>query len=319
MKDNELVVLPEINYAITVESAKAQVVKYGDVPEFDPSMGKTDETNALIIKTSKAINKESSSVEKLRKQFKEPSLTYGRSVDSLAKEIQAVFEPAKLKFSQARKQIDSYEQEQEQKRIDDEMERVRLIDESINALRMIPSDCIGMNSIGLTETYEAIEIPDPLIYAEKIDHANDVYKDTITKLETMIEQAFKNEEAERIQAENQKRLDEESARLKAEQDAEREEFEKEKAEFQKEKDEAQRIKNEADEAEALKKANEEAEALAIQQDQEAQEQAMKTQKQLENNRKETLGEMGRAYDRNGLEGILTAIENNEVRGVTYER
>jgi len=319
MKTEDLIVLPEINYQVTIESAKAQVAEYGDVPEFDPSNGKTNGINAQIIKTSKAINKDSSSVEKLRKSFKEPSLTYGRAVDSLAKEIQAVFEPAKLKFSQARKQIDSYEQEQEQKRIDAEMERVRLIDESINALRMIPSDCIGMNSIGLTETYEKIVIPDPLFFAEKIDYANEVYKDTILKLETMIDQAFKNEESERIQAENQKRLDAESAKLKTEQDAERAEFLREKAEFQKEKDEAQRVKNAAAEEEAMRVAEQEAKELQEQQEQEAKELATMTRKQLENNRKETLSEMGLAYDRNGLEGILTAIECNEIRGVSYER
>ncbi len=319
MSKEELIVLEEIKYGVTTESAKAQVVTYGDLPEFDPANGKTDETNALIIKTSKSLNKDSSSVEKLRKHFKEPSLIYGRAVDALAKEIQAVYEPAKIKWSQARKQIDDYEKEQEQKRANAEMDRVNLINEKINDLRMIPGSSIGMDSKRLEKFYNSVKVPDAIVFQERLEDAIEVYKDTMNKLETSIETTRKAEEAEKIQAENKKRQDEENAKIKAEQDAERETFLKEKAEFEAEKKALQDEKDSVAEEEAMKVAEQEAEALAIQQDQESQEQAIKTQKQLENNRKETLVDMSHFFGKGGLDGLLVAIENNEVRGLSYVR
>jgi len=295
-KENELIVLEQIDYAVTIESATELVKQYETVPEFDPANGVKDEVNALIIKNSKLLNKESSSVEKLRKQFKEPSLTYGREVDSLAKEIQAIYEPAKLKFAMARKQIDQYEKEQEQKRLDVERERVEAIGTAITQLKMIPLDAMGKTSEELTSIYESIEIPSLEIYAERLDEAMLTYKDTMNKLEVAIETTIKAEQAESIQAE----ADAERERVEAialdKQKKEREAFEKEKAEFAEMKAEREREAQAQQEDINRQNAEREEEELSRQQKIEAEEQVKRD-------------EIERVAQEKNAEKIYTDIQN----------
>jgi len=265
-KIQELITLEPIEFKVTTESARQDVQTYGEIPEFDPSLGKTDPVNAQIIIGSKHFNKQVSAVEKLRKHFKEPSLTYGRAVDTTAKEITAIYEPAKLAWNTARKRIDDFEKIQEQKRIDAERERVENIGRAITALQMLISSCVGLNSIDLVAKYESVEIPTEEFYQERHNEAVEVYKDTMSKLESMISTAKGAEEVEKVRAEAEERHQAEKKALEEDAKREREEFEREKFEFQKEKDKLKAEQDAKDEAEALKKAEQEAKELAEQQE-----------------------------------------------------
>ena len=327
MKDNEsLVVLEPIEYTVTVESAKALANEFSEVPDFDPSNGVKDEVNAQIIKDSKRLNKEISSIEKVRKRIVEPALNFQRTANALAKDLKSIIEPAKIRYAEARSKIDKYEQELEQKRIDEERERVRLIDEAINNLRMIPSNFIGENSEKLTSVYESIEIPDPEQFKERLEEAVEVYKDTLEKLETMIAQAKGAEEVEKIHAAAEAKRKEEEAARDEELRVEREKLRDERAALDKEKAELQAAKDAAAEAERMAKAKAEAEELRLQQEQmEAKRlrEEEQTTKQLE---AEALSDLEKVIIENvndddgmvELSGeVLSAIIEGKIRHVTF--
>lgn len=267
-KDNELVVLPEIKYEITTESATALATEFAIVPEFDPSLGKKDETNALIITTSKRMNKEVAQVEKLRKQFKEPALVFGRAVDEKAKELKGILEPAKLSWGTARGQIDKYEAEQEQKRIEAEKLRVDTIETKIRELQAIPGNAIGGTSEEIKAILESMELPKEEEYEEKTDIAVFLYTEAIEKLEGMVEQAIKAEQADVIAKEAEAKAKEAADKAAEEQRAERAALDKERAEFEAEK-------RAATEAARMKKAEEEAAQLEKDQAAEAKEKALR--------------------------------------------
>ncbi len=325
MKDEEIIAeveetttLPVVAYEYTPETAKALMASIPPVPDFDPSLGKRDPVNAQIIKDCKFLNKIDSTREKVRKQQKEPALNYGRVVDARSKELHEIFEPRKIEYGQARKQIDEFERVQEQKRIEAEQERLRVIDNEISKLRMIPSNFIGETSEKLTTIYNSIDIPDDLVFKERLTEAIETYKDTMGKLESMIATAKGAEETQKLRdkRDEQDRLRKEKADKEIEE--EREAFRLEKEAFQKEKDEAQRAEKAEAEAKRIKIIEAEAKELEERQAEEAKKRATASQEQAKANYKETLEGMVKAEDKGGIQGILDAIINNEIRGLLYE-
>jgi len=316
-KDTEdLTVLPIIKYEYTVDTAKALVAASPKIPEFDPSLGKTDPINSDIIRHSKFWNKVESTREKIRKQTKQPGLDFCREVDAKSKELSEIFEPKKIEWAAARKQVEDYGKEQEQKRIDAERARVEAIGHAITRMQMIPSGAIGMKSGGLTEIYEGIEIPTETEYQERYEEAIITYKDTMSKLETMIGQAKSVEEAEAIQAEAAKKQAEIQAKQQAEQQAEREAFEEEKRIFEEEKQKAK----EREEAEALKLAEARAEQFAKEQvEAKLLEQDETEQRAIErfNSTALIIAEYIKCSPEQAKD-LLAAIQHGKIEGVTYE-
>ncbi len=265
-EETELVVLPEIKYAVSVDEIKEFVSENKELETLDPTIGLNDEAYLLSKKTHIRAVTLRTGIEKKRKEIVAPALAFTKQANSIAKEYTALLADTETRLFTQRSTVEQYEKDKELKRINDENDRVRALDEEIGKLRMIPSDSIGLTSEALTTIYSAIEMPDPTVFKEKLDLAIDTYKDTMLKLESMIETTKQAEEVEQVRAEEEAKRKEAQALADAKAKQEREDFEKEKAEFQREKDEAQRVKNEVAEVEALRVAEEVAEAYAKEQE-----------------------------------------------------
>ena len=326
MKDNEsLVVLEPIEYTVTVESAKALANEFSEVPDFDPSNGVKDEVNAQIIKDSKRLNKEISSIEKVRKRIVEPALNFQRTANALAKDLKSIIEPAKIRYSEARSKIDRYEQEQEQQRIDEERERVEAITAKIEAMRLMPLDYINLPAVDIKEGLDALEEPTEEVFEDQYRYACNIYVTAKEQLSNAYDtkqlaeaQAIENEKRNKEQREAEAKRDEELRIEREAMRAEREALDKEKAEMQAQKD-AQA------EAERRAKAEAEAEELALKQEQDARAKAIKDEATVKQREEETMFDIEFAVT-GGFDGtietvvtdILEAIIEDRIRNVKWE-
>ena len=329
-KNNDsLIVLEEVKYPVSIEDIKAFNEKWAEVPELEATAGTKDPKYIEIKKAHLEAVKFRTTIEKRRKILKEPVLQYSRAVDAVAKELQATINPKEIELFAERNKVEEYQKCMEEEKARAEIERVRRIDEEIFKLKMIPSDAVGKTHSELLEIYNDIVIPDPLMFEEKIDDAISVYKDTMHKLETMIEQAKNAEEVEKIRAEEKARRDAEDAERRAKEEEERRKFEEEKRAFQEEKRklEAEKRKLEAEkqakEEEERRKAVElEAELMAKEEEEaKAKEQAVaeKTIKKIEN---KAIGVIAEIVADNMVPGqcaemVLGAIIADKVPGVKW--
>ena len=251
-KENELIVLDEISYPVNMDEIKAFNEKWAEVPALDAAVGLKDETYKKIKAAHLEAVRFRTSIEKQRKHLKAPAIEYGKAVDRIAKELQETINPKEIELFAERNKVEQYEKEQEQKRIEAERKRVEDIANKIFELKAIPGGLIGAPLDAMLKVYEETPIPEAEAFQERLDEAVIAYKETMTKLEVMIDQAKQAEMAEQLQREKDEadrkereaRAAEEAKRAEALR-LEREAFEKEKAEF-----------------EAMKAAKEEAERVA---------------------------------------------------------
>lgn len=271
MKDNEaLVTLEPVKYPVSIDEIKAFVEANKEVTPLDETIGIKADAYKDIKKLHLQAVTFRTGIEKKRKELCAPALSYNKEVNKIAKEYTEMLEDTERRLSAERTKVEHHERVQEQKRIDEERVRVEKIGDEILKLKMIPSDSIGKTSKELTEIYGMIKIPDEEIFAERLNEALETYKDTISKLETQIEQTKQAEESERLMAEEKARQAEAKAKVDAEIAEEREAFRLEKEAFDKEKKEAQAQKDAEAEAEAKAKAEKELAEMEAQQEAEAQ-------------------------------------------------
>lgn len=278
MQENELIVLEEVKYPVTQSDLESFVSTWAEVPKLDPL--DEDKTQYKAVKSAhlQAV-KFRTSIEKKRKELKAPALEYGKKVDAIAKEFQEIVHSKELELFSERNKVEQYEKEQEQKRLDAERERVEKIGKAITHLQMIPLDSMGKSCAELKEVYESIDMPNDEIYAERLDEAILVYKDTLNKLETAIDTAEKAEQAEAIQREAEERRVKEDEERIAKGKAEREVLDNERKAFEKEKEEHARIIREQQEEINRQNAEREAEELAKKQAEE--EKARREQEEID--------------------------------------
>ena len=261
-KTEELVVLPEIKYLVTEDSIKAFVDKHKAITKLAPEVGIKDPAYKLIRKSHLEAVSMRTGIEKTRKVIVAPALAFSKKVNNLAKEYTEMLTDTETLLFTERHKVEVYEQEQEQKRITAERERVEAIGTEITRLREIPLTVMGKSAEEIEKIYDSIPVPTIEIYQERHDEAITVYKDSMEKLENQILTMRKSEQADIIIAEEKVKADEAKARVDAEIKADREQFEKEKAELAKEREDLDREKREKLEEENRKKAEAEAEEMA---------------------------------------------------------
>jgi len=278
-KDNELIVLEEVRYPVSTDEIKTFVAEWKDVPELKATAGVKD-PKFLAVKSAhlKAV-KFRTSIENKRKLLKAPALEYGKQVDGIAKEYTALLTNTETELFAERSKVERYEAEQEQLRIDAETARVRVIGEKITALKMIPSGCIGTKKDTLVDVYENISIPTEEEFQERTEEAILAYKDTLEKLESMIETAGLAEQAaeQAVKAEAKRKAEEDTAI--AERDKERSAFNEEKRLFREEKEAQDRAVQVQQEEINKQKAEHEAEEFAKLQEEEAKVKAIADKKE----------------------------------------
>ena len=306
----EIIVLEPVTAIDEVVNIPVLLKDWETIPTLEADIGVKDDNYKAVKKGHLDLVSARNKVEKVRKRLKEPALSFGKLVDSKAKELKEAMADTEQKLFIERNKVEKYEQVQQQKKIDAELARQTKIENMVSDLRMVPGNAIGMDSERLTKLYETVEIPQESVFEERFDEAIEIYKDTINKLETMIETAQYAEKAEALAKEAEAKRQAEQKIIDDKAQAEREEFLREKAEFQKEKDALKAEQDAKVEAEKMKLAEQEAKEFAEQQEAEAkalQEEQEKaeakrrkdTQAEKESRITETLDAMNK-YTDNGL-------------------
>ncbi len=291
-QSEDLIVLEPIETLIESVDIPALVKKWEKVPTLDPEVGLKDEQYKIVKAGHLEFVSARNKVERVRKHLKQPALEYGRMVDAKAKEYKDLMAPLEEKLFIERHKVEAYIEEQKQKEIEAEQARVKAIADKIYQLSQVPTDAIGKESKELIEIYDSIEVPDEEIYQERINEAVDVYRNTMHKLENMIETAKKAEESERLireererQAEAERKRAEEDAKRIAKLEEEREKLEEERRVFEEEKraaEEAKRKEIAERELEELERQQKEAaEQLKREQEEEAQRVAEEKKREAE--------------------------------------
>ena len=261
-KDDELIVLAEVNYPVSLDEIKTFVDKHKVVTELNADIGLKDPGYKTMKKAHLEAVTFRTGIEKKRKELCAPALAYNKNVNKIAREYTEMLENTENLLFGQRHKVEVYEKQQEQKRIDAERERVEAIGAEITKLIEVPASIIGISAQEVEDVYDSIPVPSVEIFQERHEEAVIVYRNTMEKLEIQILAMRKTEEADKIIAEERAKADEAKAKVDAEIKAEREAFAKEKAELKAEREELDREKNEKIEAEAMAKAEKEAEEMA---------------------------------------------------------
>ncbi len=211
-------------------------------------------------------------IERVRKTYKQPALDYGKDLDKKARELKEKIAPYEDELFLQRRVWEDEEARAKQEALDAENQRVAQIAEGLSFLRSIPLNAFGKSHKELCTIYEDVvaSIPEEELFADRLDEAMVIYKNSMAKLMDMIENAEKVEAAEKLI-----KAAEDKAAVKAEEEAkalkeEREALDKERREFEAEKKASNEAvlkqKAEKDAAALEEKQKEEAVIKAKQQD-----------------------------------------------------
>jgi hypothetical protein len=261
VEDNKSVVLKEIKYPVNINDINKLLEEYKSIPDINPNINDEDllgEQYQFVVKGHKAFVKMRGKIEKTRKELKEPSLAYGKTVDGIAKEFQALIKITEDKLSFQRKLVEDNELRKQVEAEALEETRITNIKTMILNTKNLPLSHFNSNSEALTKALESLIVIDRETYEEFYDEAVESQNYVIAQLQTARINAVTIESAEKIQAEAN-----EKARIAKEiEDAaiakERKEFEDEKAAFAKMKQDAQDVIDLQNEEIAREKADKEA-------------------------------------------------------------
>jgi len=259
-------VLQDVIYPVTQNGLQSLLDKYEEVPTIDPEGENVAEEFKYVNDGRKALVKARTSIEKVRKELKAPSLEYGKKVDSIAKEFQSLIAAKELQLTTQCKIVENHEKLKQEAYEQAERDRRDAIRLKIEKIKNLPLDHFNSSAEELTNVLESLRPANEDEYEEFTEDDRAALDVTTMQLQTARENKIKTEQAEKIQAENEKRLTEEQRIKDEESRKEREKFEAEKAEFQRQKDEQQRVIDEQQEQINLQNAEREAEALAKQQE-----------------------------------------------------
>lgn len=255
MKNNEnteLIVLEEISYMVTIDEIKRDIEIYKDIKAIDPEADNAGKLYQDANKARMIFVKHRTGIEKDRKRLKATALEYGRTVDSIAKELSALASPTEHKLAMIVKEVDEHEQKKQDEAIRIEMERTNLIDKNIEDMRMLPLDFLNESSSNIQEALGSLKVPTVELFEEKIEYATEIYNISKSQLES----AWENKKIVENQAMIQAKKDEEARLLKIEEDKaldiEREALKREREELNAEKAKIAQATTQAEETERLK-------------------------------------------------------------------
>jgi len=247
--------------------------------------------------------------------LKEPALNYGKQVDGIAKEFQAMIIQTETKLQIQRKIVEDNEARKQREVEEAEEARVNNINRAINSLKQSPMECINKSSEVILNALELLEVPSPDFYSEFYDEAIEIYKASNTQMKQMYDNQILVENAEKVQAERDleaKRVqDEEDAKLQAEKNA----LEEQQAKFQKEKDDFEAYQKTVHDEAERKRAEEEADTLMEKQEAQKLEDAKMAEANFGYAKDKTLDYFNNCVH---YEALLEDIVNGLVPNVKWE-
>ncbi len=220
---------------------------------------------AGLVKAIAEIRTTRTDVEKRRKELKQDALDYGRKVDDAAKTITARLEAIEGPLKEQKDEIDAELARIKAEKAEAERLRVAGIQSRIAAIANAPAAFAAANTERLRQAIEKAQAMEISIseYEEFTQQATDAKTAAIAALNDLLSARIAADEAEAARLAEQARIDAErkaeAERLAAEQArlaAERAEFDRQQAEARRQQEESDRIRREAEQAEAARLAAE---------------------------------------------------------------
>ena len=264
VEENKAVVLSEIKYPVNTNQINALLNEYADIPDINPNNENEKELAEqfdFVLKGHKRFVKLRGQIEKTRKALKDPSLTYGKTVDGIAKEFQAMIKDTETKLHFQRKLVEDNEARKQREAEELEETRISNIKATINRYKMLPMECIGKSTKVISEVLDLAELPTVEALEEFYDEALIIYDASMTQIRVMLDNQKTVENAQEIQAER----DEERKQAQQKEDKklqdERDLLAEQQAQFNRDKKEFDDKQKAIQEAADLEKASKEADEL----------------------------------------------------------
>ena len=195
--ENELIVLEEVKYPVSTDEIKNFLEEFKEVPTIDPEAEDAGELYQLVLKGHKRAVKFRTSIEKKRKELKAPALEYGKKVDEIAKEYQAMVNNKEIELFTQRKIVEDNEQRKQDELIAKERERVDAINTKIEEIRLLPLGLIGVKSSTLQDVIDKLPHPTADVFEESFDIAIATHNVALEQLKQALDTTTKAENSER--------------------------------------------------------------------------------------------------------------------------
>ena len=238
VEENKSIVLSEIKYPVSKIDLEVLLNEFKDIPDINPDAD--DEVVAeqyqFVMKGHKAFVKARNNIEKTRKALKAPSMEYGKTVDSIAKEFQSMIIQTEQKLQIERKKVEDNEARKQREAEEAEELRISEIRTKILNVKNLPLQHFNSSVEDIIKALESLRTINQDEYEEFYDEAIENQNFVIAQLQTARSNKLLVENAEKIQAEK----DAEAKRIQEEEDkklqAERNALAEQQAAFQKQKD-----------------------------------------------------------------------------------
>ena len=271
--EDGIITLDAIKYPVQKDGLIKLVEVYKNVEEIDLNADdeKIGQAYQFVVVGHKKFIKARNAIEKTRKQLKSPAIEYGKKVDEIAKEFQALIKATEDKLLIQRRRVEDNEARKQREIEEAEENRTNAIKQRINAYNQYPMQCLNKSADVIEEMIILSMVPTVEEFEEFYDEAMKAYQEADTQMKLMRDGQILVENAKAIQAEKEaeaKRIqDEEDAKLQAEKDL----LAEQRAVFQKQKDDFERMQKEQQEVLDRKEAERLADELQAQQEAEKKE------------------------------------------------
>ena len=312
-------VLKDIKYPVNNTDIEALLKEYEEIPTIDPEADSeiVAKQFQFVLAGHKKFVKARTTIEKIRKELKAPSIEYGKKVDGIAKEFQAKINGVENALFIQRKIVEDNEARKQREAEEAEENRIDAIKTLMTELQALPLKHISSSADELQLAMLDMKLPTKETYEEFLDEAISLFETVSSQMKDTHETKVKAEQADKIIAEQEQKAKEEEAKrwdLQREQqakiDKEREDFEREKKEFD---DKQKAIQDDAD----AKLADKEADDLMKKQE---ADKLLKddADKELYDKRYgEAREDLAREVGLTEFSALITAIQNGEIRHIKW--
>jgi len=313
------IVLSEIKYPVSETDLKSLLEEYKDIPNIDPNSEDTDliaTQYQFVRKGHIALVRARTGIEKTRKALKAPALDYGKQVDGIAKEFQAMISGTETALQIQRTLVEENEARKMREAEEAEEARISAIKSKIKAFEALPLLYINSSSSEILAILNPSENPTEEIFEEFFNEAVTTYTNSHSQLRQMYDNKILVENAQAIQDEADVKAkliqEEEDRKLQAEKDL----LAEQQRQFQKDKDEFEAKQRAIQEEADRKQAELEADELMKKQESDKRAKDKQDVKDF-NYAKLTAIESLREYS-DDIEVLLNAIIANKVAYVKWE-
>ena len=198
-------ILKDIKYPVNKQDIDALLKEYSVIPDIDPDADSdlVAEQFAFVLSGHKQFVKARTTIEKIRKELKAPTIEYGKKVDNIAKEFQAKINSVEDKLLIQRKRVEDNEAKKQHEAEELEEARINEIKRVINTYKNAPMECIGKSSSVIMDVIDLLQTPSVEVLDEFYDEAFIIYANSQIQMKQMYDNQLLVENAQQIQVEKE--------------------------------------------------------------------------------------------------------------------